>query len=134
MIPHDYDKAPERIADGEYFFSDEVPKFASGELPRKTQKDHPFFIPVILDCPDAPVKTVKFAFMERMGERDEMSGDRAAYPKFEEEIEDMFIHYNDRGISLIYVAPVFSPLAEFQFPDADRARKFDEALKGRIDE
>jgi hypothetical protein len=134
LIPGDYEKASERIEDGHFFFSDEVPKFGRGELPVKTQKDYPFFIPVILDCPDAPVKIVRFAFLEGMGEWYEMSSGRSAYPRFKAEIVEILSTYNDLGISLIYVAPAFSSLPEFQFPDPDRARQFDEALKGVIDE
>jgi hypothetical protein len=134
LIPDDYEKAKERIEDGEYFFSDEVPKFDRGELPVKTQREYPFFIPVVFDCPDASTKTVRLAFLEGMGEWYEMSGGRSTYPKFKGEIVEILSEYKDLGISLIYVAPTFSPLSEFQFPDVVRAKLFDEALKGIIKE
>jgi hypothetical protein len=134
LIPDGYEKAKERIEDGQYFFSDEVPKFGRGELPVKTQREYPFFIPVVFDCPDASTKIVRFAFLEGMGEWYEMSTGRSTYPKFKDEIVEILSLYNDLGISLIYVAPTFSPLPEFQFPDLSKASLFDEALKGVIDE
>jgi hypothetical protein len=134
LIPGEYEKASERIEDGKYFFSDEVPRFGRGELPVKTQREYPFFIPVVLDCPDAPAKTVRFAFLEGMGEWYEMSSGRSAYPKFKDEIVEILSRYNDFGVSLIYVAPTFSSLPEFQFADSSRSNLFDEALKGVIDE
>jgi hypothetical protein len=89
---------------------------------------------VVWDCPSASTKTIRFAFLEGMGEWYEMSSGRSAYPSFKEEIAEILSNYNNFGISLIYVAPTFSPLPEFQFPDPSRAALFDEALKGVIDE
>jgi hypothetical protein len=51
LIPNEYEKATERIEDGRFFFSDEVPRFGRGDLPVKTQREYPFFCPRGLGLP-----------------------------------------------------------------------------------
>ena len=107
VFPPSFPRSKERYESAVEFFNLGIEAFDSGCLPAATQKDDPFFVPIVLTVAASapPQPSLKFAFLEAMGEwfeKNERSD--ATFRPLKPEITGILKRFTD-PISVIFIGP-----------------------------